>query len=290
MPEYPEQVLPQQWIRAHLGVEEVRAEVPVEEEQEQGHRDYRYGEQQQELDDQDHPGEHGHPEQGHAGSPHVEHRHDQVHGRHQGGDAGDLEAQGVEVHSVAGREGDPGIGRVPEPAAVWCATEEPGGVQEEAPGQEDPEGQSVKTWEGHVACADLEGEEIVGKGGGHRHDHQEDHGHAVHGEDLVVGVGPEDRAIRGGQLQAHEQSFDASDQEEEQCRPPVEDADFLVVDGGDPVAPATTTSWPGVDAERAVVVAVAGGEFQSRGHGLGHQSTSEAAIISSGGVSPRVWR
>ena len=80
MPEYPEQVLPQQWIRAHLGVEEVRAEVPVEEEQEQGHRDYRYGEQQQELDDQDHPGEHGHLEQGHAGSPHVEHCHDQVHG------------------------------------------------------------------------------------------------------------------------------------------------------------------------------------------------------------------
>ena len=103
----------------------------------------------------------------------------------------------------------------------------------------------------------MEGEEIVGKGGGHRHDHQEDHGHAVHGEDLVVGVGPEDRAIRGGQLQAHEQSFDASDQEEEQCRPPVEDADFLVVDGGDPVAPAATTSWPGVNAERTMVVAVA---------------------------------
>ena len=112
----------------------------------------------------------------------------------------------------------------------------------------------------------------------------------MHGEDLVVGVGPEDRAIRGGQLQAHEQSLDAPNQEEEQARPPVEDADFLVVDGGDPVAPATTTSWPGVDAKRAVVVAVAGGEFQSRGHGLGHQSTSEAAIISSGGVSPRVWR
>ena len=104
MAEDPEEVLPQQRVRTHLRIEEVGTEVAVEHQQEQRNRDDGHGEEQQELHHEDHPGEHRHLEQGHARCTHIEHRDDQVHGGDQRRYAGDLEADGVEVHAVARRE------------------------------------------------------------------------------------------------------------------------------------------------------------------------------------------
>ena len=53
------------------------------------------------CDDEGHPGEHRHLHQRHARCPHVEHGDDQVDGRHRRGDAGDEQADGVEVDAVA---------------------------------------------------------------------------------------------------------------------------------------------------------------------------------------------
>ena len=105
-----------------------------------------------------------------------------------------------------------------------------------------------------------EGEQVVGEGRGHGHDHQEHHGHAVHGEHAVVGPGSDHRAVGGGQLEADEQGFGPAHQEEEQGRRAVHDADALVVDGEQPTPPALAALGPGEHAERAVGNGGAGGQ------------------------------
>ena len=108
----------------------------------------------------------------------------------------------------------------------------------------------------------------------------------MHRVDLVVEVGTDDRAVRGRQLQADQQGLEAADDEEEQRGRSVEDADLLVVDGGDPVTPATTALGAGVCAQWLRRSAVRG-QFCN---GFTHHSTSVAAIISIDGLAPRVWR
>ncbi len=80
VPEQPEEVLPQDRISACRCVEEQRPEVPIEGDHEQCHRDDRQREQEQERHHRRHPHEHRHPHEAHALGPHVEHRHDEVHG------------------------------------------------------------------------------------------------------------------------------------------------------------------------------------------------------------------
>ena len=73
-----------------------------------------------------------------------------------------------------------------------------------------------------------------------RHRHEEDHDDAVGGEDLVVvvrrqvahGVAEGDRLLR-----AHHDGVGEAAQQHHQSQNDVHDADLLVVDAGDPVAP-----------------------------------------------------
>ena len=94
--------------------------------------------------------------------------------------------------------------------------------------------QGVEPGEGDVAGADHQGQQVVGEPGRHRHDHQEDHGGAVHGEDLVVHVGAEEGALGRPQLPAQQHGLEAAEQEEQPGGEGVHQADLLVVDGGDP--------------------------------------------------------
>ena len=87
------------------------------------------------------------------------------------------------------------FGRVGEPAAVGRAAEDPRRVQEDAAGEEHPERQRVQPREGDVAGADLQRHQVVHERRAHRHDHEEDHRHAVHGEGLVVEVGRDQLAV-----------------------------------------------------------------------------------------------
>jgi methylmalonyl-CoA mutase cobalamin-binding domain/chain len=89
----------------------------------------------------------------------------------------------------------------------------------------------VELEEGDVAGPDLQGHQVVGKGGTNGHDHQEDHGGAVHGKDLVVELGRQQLAPGGPQLGADEQCLGAADDEEEHGDGAVHDADLLVIDG-----------------------------------------------------------
>ena len=141
------------------------------------------------------------------------------------------------------------------------------------PNEERPEAERVEAGEGDVSGPDLQRQQVVHERRADRHDDQEDHRDAVHREDLVVEVGAEQLAVRRGELEADQQGLDAADQEEEQRRGAVHDADLLVVDGGDPAPPAGLGAGPGEDAERAVGTRpLAGGRAQrASGVGDGHR-------------------
>jgi hypothetical protein len=268
--EDPEQVLPQQRITALGAVEERGAEAAVEGQEEQGHRDDRNGEGQQKLGDQGHPRGGGDAPPGHAGGSHVEHGDDQVDRADQRGETDDLQADGVEVDAVTRREHDAGVGRVVEPATVGAAAEKPRRVHEDGTEQVDPVAQRVEPWERNVPCTDLQRDQVVHEAGCHRHDEQEDHRHAVHGEDLVVQVGRQQRLVGRRQLGAQQQCLNAADDEEHHRRAAVHDADALVVHRGDPRSPSGRGRRSREHAQRSAGTrAVGGGDQLARAIPIG---------------------
>src|SRR4029078_6344549 len=62
----------------------------------------------------------------------------------------------------------------------------------------------------------------------------EDHRHAVHREDLVVGLRREQVNARPDQLHAHQHRFDSADAQQDHAGDQEADADALVIDGTEP--------------------------------------------------------
>src|SRR6202142_367328 len=95
--------------------------------------------------------------------------------------------------------------------------------------------QQVDAREGQVLGANYQGDEKVAQHGRYARDHEkEDHYLAVHGEQLVVGVGLHQVARRSQQLQADQQGEDAANKEEEGNGDQIEQRDALVVDRQEP--------------------------------------------------------
>ncbi len=160
------------------------------------------------------------------------------------------------------REDHAGVGCVVEPAAVGTAAKKPRGVHEEGAEEVDPITERVEARERNVPSADLQRDEVVHEARGHRHDEQEDHRHAVHGEHLVVQVGRQQRLVRGSQLGAQQECFDAADDEEHHRRAAVHDADALVVHRGDPRAPPGGAAGAGKHAQRSAGTRAVAGWYQ----------------------------
>ena len=233
--EYPEEVLPEQRVSARAcGIEEVRTEESVEQEQREGDGEGREGEDDEEGDDERHPGEERQAHEGHARRPQVEDSDDEVEAGGGGADSHDLEAE----HPVVGATGEGvlrgGERRIAEPSHVWEGSLEEAEVHEDGAEYEEPVAQRVEPREGDVARADHERDEEVEEGRSGWHDDHEDHGGAVHGEEGVEGTRVHERAVRLRELDAHEQGLDTADEEEDESGHPVEDADALVVNGGYP--------------------------------------------------------
>ena len=112
--------------------------------------------------------------------------------------------------------------------------QEPGGIDDECAGEENPETERVHARKRHVARPDHEGHHEIEKRRAHGHHRQENHGGAVHGEHLVVHVGAEDVVVRHHQLGADQHGLKPADQQEEQGGSSVEDTDPLVINGGQP--------------------------------------------------------
>ena len=228
VPEEPEQVLPQQRRAALVGVEEVRAEVAVQ----QQHRDRR-GQRGQRQDDQvrvdqDRPHEQRHAPPAHAGRAHVVDRGDEVDRAEDRRQAGEVDHVDPRLLAVGGRvllrrERDVG-----EPAGLGRGEEERR-VERHPAEQEHPVRPGVQPREGDVARADHQRQQVVREARPHRHDDEEDHRRAVHGEQLVVGLRRDERVLGRAELDAHQQRLDAAQHEEHHAGVEVEDADLLVV-------------------------------------------------------------
>ena len=119
--------------------------------------------------------------------------------------------------------------RVHEPAAVRRDAEEQGAEERQPADRVGPEGVGREARKRQVAGAEHAGQQVDGDRLDHRHGEQEHHHRAVHGEDLVVGLGAEQRAAGQRELRADEQRQHAGEDEEQQRGGDVEHADLRVV-------------------------------------------------------------
>ncbi len=236
--EAPEVVLPHDGRAAARRQEQVGAEEAVDQKQHarRGQRGEReHGEHRV---DQHHPHEERNASQRHPRRAQGADRRDEVDRARHGADAEHDERDGPVVRAVVdARERSLAEGRVAEPADVRRAAREPAEVQEKTAERKEPVGHRVQAWERHVARADHEGHDVVGESRERGHHDEEDHRRPVHREDLVVRLGRQEVRARDGQLQAHEQRLAAADEEEDERRPQVEDADALVIGRADPFEP-----------------------------------------------------
>jgi hypothetical protein len=166
--------------------------------------------------------------------------------------------------------------------SVGRASQQEARVEEQPAQDEAPEAEGVQPGEGDVTRPDLERNEVVRERGQHRHDHQEDHGRAVHREDLVVGLLVDDLAVRLGQLGPDDQRLQSADGEERHGADAVHDPDPLVVDRGEPRPPALGRDRTGEDAEGLGLRLCAGGQLEDRSLlGDGHLHALRSATHSS---------
>ncbi len=154
------------------------------------------------------------------------------------------ERDGPEGHAVVGRVGDLSERRVAEPAGVERAAEREAAVEKKPAEQEQPVAQGVHARERHVARADLQRHDVVGEPDQHRHREQEDHRRAVHREDLVVLLGRQHVHAGPDELRPHEHREAHRDEEEQEARSQIEDADPLVVGRREPGADAARAQRP----------------------------------------------
>ena len=232
--EHPEQMLPHNGIAAALRDEKVGAEVAVEGQLDQSHGDDRKSQHQQHRSHQGHPDEQGHPHQAHPRRPHIDDGNDEVKGGGQGGYAQHLQAQGPIVQAGVGAErlfGQVGVGK---PAGVRGLIGQETGVEQQPAKEEHPVAERVQPGKGHIPGPDGQGDDEVKETGAQRHHHQENHGGAVHGEHLVKGVRADQGIVRHGQLQADDAGFDAAQEQKDESRRPVQNADALVVNRSKP--------------------------------------------------------
>ena len=147
---------------------------------------------------------------------------------------------------MARRESHTAVGRVTEPTAVGTAsTNDPRTVQEDRPRQPNPIRERVEPRERHISGADLKWNQVVRESRCQGHDEQEHHGHAMHGEHLVIDIGRQHAAVGYRQLQANQQGLNTTHHEENHGGHAIHDPDLLVIDGAQPVPPAPASLRPG---------------------------------------------
>ncbi len=147
------------------------------------------------------------------------------------------------VGAVAGRKDARGERSVGEPAyvgrgagAVKAAAAEVAEVKQQAAKGGDPEAEGVQAREGHVARADHQRDKVIAEAEEDGHAHEEDHGGAVHGEELIEDLGARRSGCWGPASWTRiSRASNAGDDQKDQRVADVHQADLLVVDRGHPV-------------------------------------------------------
>jgi hypothetical protein len=136
-------------------------------------------------------------------------------------------------HHVAAR-GAAAVRRIEGPAGIDAARDHRVEREQEAEHEHVP-AQEIDLWEGDVLRTEHERQHEVAEDRGHgRNQDEEHHRHAVHREQLVVGVGAHQVARGCRQLHADQRGEDPADEEREADDAEVHDADAFVVLGQEP--------------------------------------------------------
>ncbi|MNV07983.1 hypothetical protein D3C71_984380 [compost metagenome] len=234
----PDQVHVQHGVAAHVVREEVGADIAVQRHQHERCRQHRERGHDQRVGAQGSPGEDGHAHQVHSGCAHLDDGDDQVDARERGAHPRNLQGPDVVVEPHAGVL-RPQVGQC-QPAGCGELAQEQRHHHQDRACRGHPEAEVVEERERHVARADLQRHEVVHEARDQWHRHEEDHDHAVGGEDLVIVVRRQVAHVvaKGhGLLQAHHHGVGKAAQQHHEAEDHVHDADALVVDAADPVAP-----------------------------------------------------
>ena len=242
MAEDPEEVHPQHGRAAGLRIEEVRAEIAVERQHDLRGGQRADGDKDQARHHQVEPDQQRHAAHLHALAAHAEDGGDNVQRGADGADAAEENRQRPVVGAVAGREDLRGERRIGKPAdirrrsrRIEAAAAKIAEVEQQAAKGRDPEAEGIEPRKGHVARADHQRDKIVAKAEQNRHADKEHHRRAVHGEQLVEDLRRDEVIVGHGQLNAHQQRFDACDDQERQRIGDVHQPDLLVIDGRHPL-------------------------------------------------------
>ena len=238
--EEPEDVLPENGAAALRRIEEVRAGLPVDQQQRQAHRERRQHEDQHQGVDLDRPREERQAHPRHSGSSQVVQRDDEVDRTGERRDREDVQREDPEVDAVTARVLARRQRGVTRPAALRRAAAGEEAEQEREPSEEEqPVGHRVQARERHVVGADHQREQVVPEAREDRDDDEKDHRRSVNREELVVAVARDEVLVRRRELRTHEQRHDPAGHEEEQRRGDVEDPDPLVVGRRQPAGDAS---------------------------------------------------
>ncbi len=247
MTEDPEEVLPEDRVATAGWNEEMRPGEAVEHQQDERDRDHREREQKQDHRDEAHPDEHRHPHEAHAGRAQIDDGDEEVDRGCQRRDAEDLQARHPEVYVGPGRKLPRRQIGVPEPARVGRGAEQEARVEEKAAQNEHPHTERIEPRKCDVPRPQHERDHVVEEHLAQRHDREEDHRRAVHGEQLVVELRRHEGIVGLRELNADEQRLDPAEEEEGQRADPVENRDPLVVDRRDPAPEAGLLAVSGAD-------------------------------------------
>ena len=221
----PEQVLEQQRVAAQLRVEDADVEEPLGPQEQDGDRDDRRPQDDDQAGGVHRPDEEGQPEPGQARRPHAVDGDDEVEQDRR--EAGDEDAE--RRRNDVGRRCDGAERRVEGPAGIEPAADER--IQrEEAADDVDVPAQKVDLRKREILGADHDRHQEVAE---HRRndgdEEEEHHHHAMHREQLVVGFVGHQVAGRRGELEPDEHRHRAADDEEEGDAGEVQQGDALVI-------------------------------------------------------------
>src|SRR5262249_7463681 len=228
----PEQVLEQNRVAAVSRIKEAEMEHALETCEQQRDGDDRSAENHNQAGGVMRPNEKRQTKPGHARCAHGVHSDQKIETGQNRGEAVDEDAD----H----RGRDCGI-RID--AAEWWVERPPGveaagaeRIQHEAAADEvNVPAQKVDFGEGDVLRADHDrNQEVSEHGGNRRNQEEENHRHAMHGKELVVGFRRNEQPARREQVNANQRGEDAANEKEKRNRSKIEQCDALVVGSKQP--------------------------------------------------------
>ncbi len=238
MAEEPEEVDVVHHVAAEVVGEEVEVEIPVGGQHQRGHGQRRQGEDHDDRGADYRPAEDWHAQEVHARRAFLVDRDGKVDSRQRRADPRQNDGPDPVVRPRTGLKIGTGIRRVVGPAAGRELAQYEGDHHQRCPRCRQPEADLVHHRKGHVTRADLQRHHVVDHPGDKGYRDEEDHDGAVGTEQLREVVRRQEPTMQAkGLLGPHQHALNHATGQHDQRQRAIHDADSLVIDTGQPVAP-----------------------------------------------------